>query len=40
MMVAIVWNPTRFDRIVALPKGMEFNVDYYISQRLDPLAEW
>jgi hypothetical protein len=37
--VIIVWNPTGFSRIVALPKGMKFNVDYYISHILDPLAE-
>jgi hypothetical protein len=29
MMVTIVWNPTGFDRIVALPKGMTFNADCY-----------
>jgi hypothetical protein len=40
MMVTIVWNPTRFCRIVALPKGMKFNADHYIPQILDPLAEW
>jgi histone-lysine N-methyltransferase SETMAR len=40
MMVAIVWNPTGFYRIVALPKGIKFNSDYYISHKLDPLAEW
>jgi hypothetical protein len=40
MMVTIVWNPTGFDRIVALPKGMKFNADYYISHIPDPLADW
>jgi histone-lysine N-methyltransferase SETMAR len=40
MMVTIIWNPTRLCRIVALPKGMKFNADYYISHILDPLAEW
>jgi transposase len=40
MMVAIAWNPTRFYRIVALPKRMKFNPDYYISHILDPFAEW
>jgi hypothetical protein len=37
--MTIVWNPTGFDRIVALPNGMKFNPDYDISQILDPLAE-
>jgi hypothetical protein len=40
MMVTIVSNPTGFYRIIALPKGMKFNADYYISHILDPLAEW
>jgi transposase len=40
MMVTIVWNHTGFYRIVAFPKGMKFNTDYYISHILDPLAEW
>jgi histone-lysine N-methyltransferase SETMAR len=40
MKVTIVWNPTRFYRIVALHKGIKFNADYYISHILDPLAEW
>jgi hypothetical protein len=39
MTVTIVWNPIGFSQIVALPKGMKFNAGYYISQRLDPLAE-
>jgi hypothetical protein len=41
MTVTIVWNPTGFYRIVALPKGMKFNPDYsyYISHILDPLPE-
>jgi histone-lysine N-methyltransferase SETMAR len=39
-MMTFVWNPTGFYRIVALPKGMKFNVDHYISYVLDPLAEW
>jgi histone-lysine N-methyltransferase SETMAR len=38
--VTIVWNHTRFYRIVALPKRMKFNADYHISHVLDPLAEW
>jgi hypothetical protein len=40
MMVTIVSNPTGSYRIVALPKGMKFNADYYISDILDPLAGW
>jgi hypothetical protein len=40
MIVTIVWNPTGSYRIVALPKGMKFSADYYISQIFDPLAEW
>jgi hypothetical protein len=40
MMVTIVWNRTGFYRIVALPKGMKFSADYYISHIFDPLAEW
>jgi hypothetical protein len=40
MMAAIVWNPTGFHRIVALPKEMKFNMDYCISHILDPLGEW
>jgi hypothetical protein len=40
MMATIAWNPTGFDRIVALPKGMNFSPDYYISHILDPLDEW
>jgi hypothetical protein len=31
---------TGFYRILALPKGMKLNADYYISHVLDPLAEW
>jgi hypothetical protein len=40
IIATIVWNPTGFYRIVALPKGMKFNADYYISHMLDPLTEW
>jgi hypothetical protein len=40
MMETIVWNPTGFFRIVALPKEMKFHADYYICHILDPLAEW
>jgi hypothetical protein len=40
MMLTIVWNPTGFYRIVALPKGMRFKADYYTSHILDPFAEW
>jgi hypothetical protein len=40
MMVIIVWNPPEFYRIVAPPKGMKFNADYYITHIVDPLAEW
>jgi hypothetical protein len=40
MMVTIVWDPTWFERIVTLPKGMKFNADCYIFDILDPLAEW
>jgi hypothetical protein len=40
MMVTIVWNPTGFYQIVALPKGMKFNAEYYSAHILDPLAEW
>jgi hypothetical protein len=29
--VTSVWNPTEFYRIVALPKGMKFNAEHYIS---------
>jgi hypothetical protein len=39
-MATIVWNPTGFYRIVAIPKGMKFNADYEISHILGPLAEW
>jgi histone-lysine N-methyltransferase SETMAR len=39
MMVTIVWNHTGFYRIVAFPKAMKFNTDYYISHILGPLAE-
>jgi hypothetical protein len=39
-MVTIVWNLTGFYWIVALPKGMKFDADYYISHILDPPAEW
>jgi hypothetical protein len=40
MMATIVWNPTGFYRIVAVPKGMKFNADYEISHILEPLANW
>jgi hypothetical protein len=40
MMAIIAWNPTGFYRIVALPKGIKFNADYYIFYMLDSLAEW
>jgi hypothetical protein len=40
MMVMIVWNPTGFCRIVALPEGMKFDADYYISHICNPLGEW
>jgi hypothetical protein len=36
----IVWNPSGFYRIIALPKEMKFKADYCISHILDPLAEW
>jgi transposase len=39
-MVTIVCNPTKFHWIVALPKEMKFNANYYVSQIRDPLAEW
>jgi hypothetical protein len=39
MMVTIVWNPTGFYSSITLPMGMKFNVDYYNSHILDPLAE-
>jgi hypothetical protein len=39
MMVTIVWNHTGFCRIVALPKGMKFNADDFISHLLDPFSE-
>jgi hypothetical protein len=40
MMMTIVWNHTGPDRIVALPKGMKFNPDDYISYILDRFTEW
>jgi hypothetical protein len=40
MMMTIVWNHTGFYRIVAIPKGMKFNMDHYISHILNPLSEW
>jgi hypothetical protein len=40
MMLTIIWNPTGFYQIVALPKGMKFNTDSYIFHLLDPFAEW
>jgi histone-lysine N-methyltransferase SETMAR len=42
IIVTIAWNPTGFYQIVALPKGMKFNGEYYISHMyiLDPLTEW
>jgi histone-lysine N-methyltransferase SETMAR len=33
-------NHTEFYWIVALPRGMKFKADYYISHILDPLVEW
>jgi transposase len=40
MMVTIVWNPTGFYQLYALPKGAKFNSAYYISEILTPLVEW
>jgi hypothetical protein len=39
-MVATVWSPKGFYQIVALPKGMKLDTDYYISHIFDPLAKW
>jgi hypothetical protein len=39
-MVTLVWNSPGFYRIVALPKGVKFNADYYTSHILDPLGDW
>jgi hypothetical protein len=40
MMVTIIWNPRGFYQIVALSKGIQFNVYYCISHIFDPFAEW
>jgi transposase len=40
MMATIIWHPTRFHRIIVLPKRIKFNADYCVSHILDPLAEW
>jgi hypothetical protein len=40
MMMTIIWHPTGCYPIVALLKGIKFNADDYISDILDPLAEW
>jgi histone-lysine N-methyltransferase SETMAR len=40
IMVTIIWNPSGFYRICALPKGAKFNADYYISEILSPLVQW
>jgi hypothetical protein len=40
MTVTIVWNSTSFHQISVLPKGAEFNSDYYISEIFAPLVEW
>jgi hypothetical protein len=38
-MVTIFWNPTGFDRIGVLLKGMKFNADYHSFHILDPFAQ-
>jgi hypothetical protein len=40
MMITIVWNPSGFHVIRALPKGAKFNADYYMSEILTPLLQW
>jgi hypothetical protein len=40
LMITVVWTPLGFARIAALPKGVKFNSDYYISEILSPLLAW
>jgi hypothetical protein len=40
MMMTVVWNPTGFIHLAALPKGAKFNADYYISNILTPVLDW
>jgi hypothetical protein len=39
MMLAVVWNPHRFDLIDAPPKSSKFNAEHYISHILSRLLE-
>jgi hypothetical protein len=38
VMLAIVWNPSGFHLIDALPKECTFNASFYVTQILGPLS--
>jgi histone-lysine N-methyltransferase SETMAR len=39
-MVTIVWNPSRFQVVKALPKWSKFNAQYYTNNILAAISEW
>jgi hypothetical protein len=39
-MVTIVWNPSGFHVVKALPKGSKFNAQYYINNILVAISDW
>jgi hypothetical protein len=39
-MVTIVWNPSGFHVVKALPRGSKFNAQYYINNILVAISDW
>jgi hypothetical protein len=39
-MTTIVWNPSGFHVVKALPKWSKFNADYYINNILVAISDW
>jgi hypothetical protein len=40
VMITIIWNPSSFHLIKLLPKGANFNANYYATQILGPVSVW
>jgi hypothetical protein len=39
-MTTIIWNPSSFHVVKALPKWSKFNADYYINNILVAISDW
>jgi histone-lysine N-methyltransferase SETMAR len=40
MLMTIVWNPSGFHNVTALPKGLKFNACYYAREILQEIKNW